>query len=82
MKDILRKNILAIYPIEFKGLEEFLACTVIKEYPSKQLLVTEGKTAKKLYYIIKGSAKAYLLKDGKEIITWFTLENDVATSIL
>lgn len=40
------------------------------------LLVTEGQYADKSYFIVKGCARAYYLKYGKNIIDWFAFEND------
>lgn len=45
------------------------------------LLVTEGQYADKSYFIIKGSARAYYIKDGKDITDWFAFENDFINSI-
>ena len=33
------------------------------------------------YIIIKGAARSYYLKEGKEVITWFAFENDVVASL-
>ena len=45
------------------------------------LLVTEGQYADKTYFIVKGCARAYYLKDGKDISDWFAFENDFINSI-
>ena len=45
------------------------------------LLVSEGQYADKSYFIIKGCARAYYIKDGKDITDWFTFENDFINSI-
>ena len=45
------------------------------------LLVTEGQYADKSYFIVKGCARAYYLKDGKDISDWFAFENDFINSI-
>ena len=45
------------------------------------LLVTEGQYADKSYFIVKGCARAYYLKDGKDITDWFAFENDFINSI-
>ncbi len=44
-------------------------------------LVKEGQFADKTYFIVKGSARAYYLKDGKDITDWFAFENDFIISI-
>ncbi len=45
------------------------------------LLVREGQQANKTYYMIKGCARAYYVKDGKEITHWFAFENEFICSI-
>ena len=45
------------------------------------MLVKEGQYCDYAFYIIKGSARAYYLKDGKDISDWFAFENDFITPI-
>jgi len=44
-------------------------------------LVKEGKLTNKLYFIYKGSAKAYHLKEGKLITDWFAFDNEFICAI-
>lgn len=44
-------------------------------------LVKEGKLTNKLYFIYKGSAKAYHVKDGKLITDWFAFNNHFICAI-
>jgi CRP-like cAMP-binding protein len=44
-------------------------------------IVREGQFADKTYFISKGSARAFYLKDGKDITDWFAFENDFISSI-
>lgn len=44
-------------------------------------LVKEGQYANKTYYIVKGSARTFYLKDGKDITDWIALEHDFISSI-
>ncbi len=57
MKEALKKRILKICPLEKEVLEQFLDCIKFVEWPKKKLLCEAGKTAKKLYYIVKGAAR-------------------------
>ncbi|GAA0892065.1 Crp/Fnr family transcriptional regulator [Fulvivirga kasyanovii] len=45
------------------------------------VLVREGQYADRTYFIVKGCARAYYLKDGKDITDWFAFENDFITAI-
>lgn len=50
--------------------------------PSKNtLLVKEGQMAGKTFFIVKGSARTFYLKDGKDITDWFAFENDFISPI-
>jgi CRP-like cAMP-binding protein len=44
-------------------------------------VVEEGQYATKTYFIIEGAARAFYLKDGKDITDWFAFENDFISSI-
>ena len=44
-------------------------------------IVKEGQLADKTYFIVQGSARAFYLKDGKDITDWFAFENDFICSI-
>lgn len=60
---------------ELKAVSKIL--TINKETK----LIREGQYADKAYFISKGSARAYYLKDGKDITDWFAFENDFISSI-
>jgi CRP-like cAMP-binding protein len=55
---------------------------ILKTFPKKHLLLKEGEIAKQIFFICKGSARAfYYDKDGKEHTTWFMTENDLMISV-
>lgn len=43
-------------------------------------MIKEGNTADKIFLVKKGALRSYYLKDGDEITTWFTFENEFITS--
>ncbi len=45
------------------------------------VIVKEGQYADKAYFLIKGGARAFYLKDGKDISDWFAFEGDFICSI-
>lgn len=51
------------------------------QYPSKTLLTQQGKIADKIYFIEKGIARTFYIKDGKDITYWIALENDFVGSM-
>jgi CRP-like cAMP-binding protein len=54
----------------------------IRKVSKDEVLVKEGEFSYELYYIAKGGARAYYLKDGKTITDWFAFENDFISSIV
>lgn len=63
------------------SISDFLKVSKIFTLDKSTLLVKEGQNANKIYFIAKGLARAYYLKDGKEITDWFAFENDFISSI-
>ncbi len=50
--------------------------------PAKNsILVREGQLSDKSYFILRGCARAYYLKDGKDISDWFAFEDEFISSI-
>jgi len=54
----------------------------LRKVAKGQILVREGDYSYELYYVAKGGARAYYLKDGKTITDWFAFENDFISSIV
>ncbi len=44
-------------------------------------LVHQGQLSDKVYYLADGCARAYYLKDGRDISEWFAFENEFISSI-
>jgi len=60
---------------------DLLACSNLLEVDKATKLVSEGQYADKSYFIAKGNARAFYLKNGKDITDWFAFENDFINSI-
>ncbi len=52
----------------------------IEELPKGHVLLREGKTCERLYFIAKGTVRTYHYQDGKDITYWIYPENTVLTS--
>ena len=61
--------------------QEFQDCSRLFSLKKGETLVKEGQYADKVYFIVSGSARAFYLKDGKDITDWFAFENDFISSI-
>ncbi|WP_423147038.1 Crp/Fnr family transcriptional regulator [Rubrolithibacter danxiaensis] len=57
--------------------------SILKEelFPKKHVLLREGQTEKRIYFIKEGFARAYYFKDGKEYTSWFLGKNDIMISV-
>lgn len=60
----------------------FIANSKLTTFKKGDTVVREGQFSKKAYLIIEGCARAYYLKDGKDISDWFTFENQFMASIV
>ena len=69
-----------IYPLPKASLDAFIHCVSEEEYPKRFLLFREGRKEKKSYFIKQGFARAYTLKDDKEVTFWFGREGDTMLS--
>ena len=59
----------------FKHLE-------LQHYKKNEIIVRQGQFANKVYLILNGSARAYYLKEEKDITDWFAFDNEFICSIV
>jgi CRP-like cAMP-binding protein len=55
--------------------------STIRTFDKNVQIVKEGQYSDKLFFLISGSARAYYIKDGKEITDWFAFEHDFLCAI-
>lgn len=60
---------------------DFHKASSILKLDKETTLVKEGQFADKAYFIVHGCARAFYLKEGKDITDWFAFENDFICSI-
>ena len=72
IKDIIN----SIYRLPQASLDAFARSFTETEYPKRFLLHKQGRRETKSYFIKQGIARAYTLKDGKEVTFWFGKEGD------
>src|SRR6056297_1416798 len=78
IKTISNKYALLTYECE----QELIDLVKILRLKKATILVREGTYSDKSYYIINGCARAYYLKDGKDVSDWFAFENDFISAIV
>lgn len=69
-------------PLSAVCKKDFIHNSKIKTFKRGEIIVREGQYAEKAYLIIEGCARAYYLKDGKDISDWFAFENQFMASIV
>lgn len=69
-------------PLSTACQEELMLYAKFKTFKKGEVVVREGQYSKKAYLIVQGCARAYYLKDGKDISDWFTFENQFAAPIV
>lgn len=60
---------------------ELAECVSVSCHEKDTTLVKEGQYSDQTFFIIEGCARAYYLKDGKDVSDWFAFENDFISSI-
>ena len=82
MDEILAAIVAQFGPLSAEALVEVKELGQIRKVEKGHTLVREGEYSYELYYVAKGGARAYYLKDGKTITDWFAFENDFISSII
>lgn len=72
----------AYSPLSMECQQELMAHSKLRTFKKGEIVVREGQYSKKAYLIVQGCARAYYLKDGKDISDWFTFENQFAAPIV
>ena len=77
------KDIGKIYgPLSIECQQDLIVCSKINTFKRNEIVIREGQFSKKAYLIVQGCARAYYLKDGRDISDWFTFENQFMASIV
>jgi hypothetical protein len=53
-----------------------------KEVSKGEKLLEEGRICRNIYYVQQGAVRAFYYKDGKDITSWFSLEQDIAVAFV
>lgn len=69
LKNIIYKITKEYSPHSTETIDDWINYIRIEDLKKGHQLVKEGQYSDKLYYIVKGSVKAYYIKDGKILVT-------------
>lgn len=76
------ERIITFYsPLTGNCKSDLIACSKVLTFDKGATLVREGQYCDKGYFILQGAARAYYLKDGKDITDWFAFENDFISAV-
>ncbi|EPR68629.1 Crp/Fnr family transcriptional regulator [Cyclobacterium qasimii] len=81
LNEIIRKITEEYSVLSKETIDDWKENSKILELKKGTQLVKEEKFTNKLYFIYKGSAKAYHLKDGKLVTDWFAFDNQFICAI-
>ena len=81
LNEIIKKITKEYSNLSNKTIDEWKENIRLLELEKGTQLVKEGNYTDKLFFIYKGGAKAYHLKDGKLITDWFAFENQFICAI-
>jgi CRP-like cAMP-binding protein len=70
-----------IYPVSPDLHEHLLDKLKLVILPKKGFLLKEGRICKNIYFINKGLARCFYIKEDKEVSSWFMKEGDLIISV-
>jgi len=59
--------------------KELAGLIIQKNFKKGTILLKEGEICQHLYFLEEGFARGFFYQNGKDITSWFALENDIAT---
>lgn len=68
-------------PLSEECLQELIAVSTPKHLAANEVIIEEGKTVQRAYFIVKGSMRAFYIKEGREVTDWFAFENEFISGI-
>lgn len=81
IKQILQKLTENYVQLSETALDDFVTIINHRNCKKGELLIKEGTYSKSFFFIIKGSARTYYFKNGKDITDWFAFENELICAI-
>ena len=63
-----------------KAIDEILGLALIEDVAKGHLILKEGKTCERLYFLLKGTVRTYFYQKGKDVTYWIYPDNIMITS--
>ncbi|WP_020605511.1 Crp/Fnr family transcriptional regulator [Spirosoma spitsbergense] len=80
MFDSLRQTLETQQPLSDTDWLAFQSCLQQKRYAKNELLLQTGQVCRGIWFVQKGAVRSYVSKDGTEVHTGFSFENDFVTA--
>jgi CRP-like cAMP-binding protein len=80
-KTLLYKKITGITEISISGFDKLFAIASRRQLLKGDILLKRGQICKTIFFVEKGYLRTFIDKDGTEINTDFTFENDFTTNL-
>lgn len=77
----LKEIINNIHPLPEESLSRLTACITEIEVPKGCQILEAGKTERSVFFLKKGTVRAYLTKNGRDITFWIGIEGSVVISM-
>lgn len=71
------QQIKKLYPLPEDVLQQLLAVMEEVRLPRGTILFREGTVTNKIFFLESGIARAYTIKDDKEVTFWFGMDGDI-----
>jgi CRP-like cAMP-binding protein len=68
-------------PLSEECKQDLMQCSAVHYFEKSTFLVREGEYADKFYFIASGAARAFYVKDEKDITAWFSFENEFINAL-
>ena len=85
MKDntetLLHKKIIGLAPLSQASLSKLFEATYERQLSKGEIILKQGQVCKKIVFVEKGYLRTYMDKDGLDINTDFTFENNFTTNL-
>lgn len=80
IEEIIRDISRLYSPLGAEASEIFCKAAVLQTLPAGTILLRDGQMAVKAWFISTGTARAYYVKEGKDISDWFAFDREFVTA--
>lgn len=79
--DVIKNFLIYFYPVSNELVNELAQISTQKVVKSHEIILKNGEKCSKVFLIVTGILRCYIINQRKEITTWISCDNELATSI-